>query len=486
MQQNQSWAILGLQKTSLLRAFLGQHRVVPALPSGIWPFLSNLEPPKAPDSGIAFVSFAYQQRRTIPTGGAFYDYSARYGAVREEDKVTLRESIPICHPRTGAALDTNLLETLAKSLAIDHLLDLPLVVLSNGQTRRAAIMRQLLLEPEVLILDEPLTGLDIKQRPSLLEFLHGLHRRKDPWILLGLRRQDPLPDWVTHVAYAQDNNVISGHRTSDSVRPFFRADRSSTKRVPDALAPERPTKHFSPPGAAVTGNPLIQIRGLNIQYENRKILSELDWTIREGERWHLTGPNGSGKTTLLSVLTGDHPQSYTQKNLVLFGKPRRQLALSQIHSRIGICSPEIFNAFPRRSGPEGLTVRDAIGTGFESIFSFRPRTPEQERRIDEVLQKFKGALSNDFDADVHFGSLSHGEQSFVLFLRAIINEPPLLILDEVFSGMPGEMITVTKEFLRTGLKHEQSVVFVSHWDEELPWPTEVRRLVLGDNNCDHR
>lgn len=125
------------------------HRIAPPPLNGVFPFLSEFDPPRDPYSSVRMVSFAY--RRQLSSDGGFYDYSARYGAVREEDRVTLRESI------LKDAGDVRLLEELSKNLELLDKLDLPLVALSNGQTRRASVLRQLLLTPNVLLLDEPLS-----------------------------------------------------------------------------------------------------------------------------------------------------------------------------------------------------------------------------------------------------------------------------------------------------------------------------------------
>jgi ABC-type molybdenum transport system ATPase subunit/photorepair protein PhrA len=169
--------------------------------------------------------------------------------------------------------------------------------------------------------------------------------------------------------------------------------------------------------------------------------------------------------------------------LTLFGKPRRKLATSTIQQNIGLVSPEIFNAFPRRIGPgSALSLREAIATGFDSTFSYRPRTKAQDLAIDILLAYFDTcfAVSPAIDDAVPFAGLSIGEQSLALLLRALVGRPKLLLLDEVFAGMDDHQVTLAKQYVREELKPEQAVVFISHWDEEIPWSgSELKQLRLG-------
>lgn len=121
---------------------LGHTRISPPPPAGLYPFLTAAQ--RDPHDLIAHVSFVPQR---LATGGAFYDFTARYGAVREQDRVTLREWLQVVD------------DTLAEALDLRHLLDLPLVALSNGQTRRARILRALMRTPppQILLLTEPLS-----------------------------------------------------------------------------------------------------------------------------------------------------------------------------------------------------------------------------------------------------------------------------------------------------------------------------------------
>ncbi|EGF96933.1 uncharacterized protein MELLADRAFT_114729, partial [Melampsora larici-populina 98AG31] len=177
----------------------------------------------------------------------------------------------------------------------------------------------------------------------------------------------------------------------------------------------------------------------------------------------------SGKSTLLSLILGDHPRSFTE-DLHLFGRPRAGQATSQIQSNIGHVSPEIFHAFPRQTGPSSLTALDCIITGFESVFSYRSIDSTQSTRLDELLKEFDyPELLNPSFLNKPFNELSNGEQSLILLLRSLINEPSLLILDEPFAGMDDESLQKSKDYLNFKLKDWQSLIFVSHqFGVELP------------------
>ena len=122
---------------------MGHLRVSPPPPGGIFPLLEGRDIHEC----VSLVSFITRPRSG--SGGAFYDYTARYGALRDEDKITLRKSLNLSSSRTER------LDSLAQQLELEHLLDLPLVALSNGQTRRAKILEALLESPKFLVLDEP-------------------------------------------------------------------------------------------------------------------------------------------------------------------------------------------------------------------------------------------------------------------------------------------------------------------------------------------
>ena len=157
--------------------------------------------------------------------------------------------------------------------------------------------------------------------------------------------------------------------------------------------------------------------------------------------------------------------------------------------------PEVAAAFPRRLGARALSVRDAIATGFEGTFAYRPRTPGQEKRVDELLIALgparwaaegaaEGEELTEAFAKRAFAELSAGEQSVVLLMRALASRAPLIILDEVFAGMDARMIAAARAYLRHDLDASQAVVFVTHWEEEVPWDSSAtQKLRLEDGHA---
>lgn len=248
---------------------------------------------------------------------------------------------------------------------------------------------------------------------------------------------------------------------------------------------------------------------------------DVNLDLHPGSRTILVGDNGSGKTTLLSLLLGDHPQSYAfeSSHLSLFGNGRSDFsnATALLARRTGHLSPELFNAFPRKALERGgLSVVDAVGSGFESIFTRRKRTGKQDERVYRLLGLFADlirtpdgdaiatGLGQDGDGEGGvralgeraFSELSHGSQALVLLLRAVVHQPRLLVLDEPFQGMDGRQVSRARAFLdeagsredgwAVGAEEEEremdrrkrkemAMVVVSHYEEE--WPAGCGRLV---------
>ncbi|KAJ3508311.1 hypothetical protein NLJ89_g5826 [Agrocybe chaxingu] len=124
-----------------------------------------------------------------------------------------------------------------------------------------------------------------------------------------------------------------------------------------------------------------------------------------------------------------------------------------------------------------------------SLFSHLPRNPN-------TIPKFPPNKTLTF-AQKPFTSLPPGEQRLVLLMRALVGRPPVVLLDEVWSGMDDGMVRAARAYLRgespgggvdgkngrqgiRGVDDTQAVIVITHWEEEVPWEgEEVRRFKLG-------
>ncbi|KAF5354357.1 hypothetical protein D9758_010757 [Tetrapyrgos nigripes] len=514
VREGESWAIVGSgsgEKSALFRMLLGHLRISPhpRPPGGLFPFLS--ETGADPLQSISIVSFGHRRRNS----GDFYDYSARYGAVQEEDRITLRQNMfPETLPREKMPYEEDtpeeerpmhlsqeerkVFDDLVDKMGLEPFLDIPMIALSNGQTRRARILKAIMAKPkpELLLLDEPLTGLDVKARPKLLDVLRTLHQARSPRVMMGIRTQDAVPEWITHVAFVKNGRISTGEKAQ--VLQAASEHSQPVLEVPPSSSPGKSTR---------AGEVVADLKNVKVQYEQRKVLKDINWQIREGDRWHLQGENGSGKTTLLSLLTGDHPQSYTQiasnnSHFHIFGKARSRIPTPQLQSMIGVLSPEIFDAFPRRPH---MTVWDVVGTGFDGGYvpkgekrvgtGVMSSLTEEDieyrvKRVEQVLEHLgpeawareRKEIDPDFvepDVDVKkakpfaerlFVDLSIGEKRMVLLMRALVSHAKLILLDEVWSGLDESMVRASRRYLRSGgVREDQAVVVITHWEEEVPW-----------------
>lgn len=169
----------------------------------------------------------------------------------EEDKITLRDSLE-------ASLGPNehsLFEKLTEQLGLKPLLDLPLVTLSNGQMRRARVVKSILDQPELLLLDEPLAGLDASSRKAMSEALQQLHHDRSPRIILGLRKGEDIPSWITHVLEINGRAAMPRSVTQAAGLTF-----KSLR--------EEPRKDIE----RKVGKLLVDMQDVNVTYGDRKVI----------------------------------------------------------------------------------------------------------------------------------------------------------------------------------------------------------------------
>jgi len=334
---------------------------------------------------------------------------------------------------------------------LDHLFDKPLVQLSNGENKRLQLVKSVLRGPDWLILDNPFLGLDVEGREILANCLEKLRENSIQFILIN--SPAALPACVNRVIYLDNGRVtwegpVTRYESASRVSQFT-FDRS---KMDDLITS---AQVFEPHQQAV------HLRNVTIQYGEKVILSNITWEVKSGDRWALSGPNGAGKSTLLSLITADNPQAYSQ-DIILFDRKRGTgESIWDIKKRIGYVSPELHVYF-REPG----NVFNVVGSGlFDTLGVYKKITEAQKNRIDLCLDVFGiSHLSHRM-----FQQISTGEQRMVLLARALVKNPPLLILDEPCQGLDEEQIQRVKEILNYICSNTQTtLIYVSHYASDIP------------------
>ncbi|HOP63815.1 MAG TPA: ATP-binding cassette domain-containing protein [Spirochaetota bacterium] len=205
---------------------------------------------------------------------------------------------------------------------------------------------------------------------------------------------------------------------------------------------------------------MIKLEGvsLDIYGSSRRILNSIDWHIEDGECWVLFGRNGSGKTKLLEIITGYIFPS--EGNVSRFGCGQYGSDIRELRRRIGYISSVVRDMFSSNE-----RVIDAVVSGlYASIGLYRKPALADLDKAAELIKK-TGLAGREYDVISH---LSDGEKQKILMLRALINDPDLLILDEPATGLD---IVAREEFLESlddiTKEREHSVIYVTHHVEEI-------------------
>lgn len=353
------------------------------------------------------------------------------------------------------------LEKVVKLLHLEYLLDKSLLKLSNGETRRLALALGLMRQPRLYLMDQPMTGLDVKSRQEFGDFLKVLITEGVHVILTTSANE--IPEGITHVGRLNQSGICESWRSSDYhltdkqvSQPSW--DWDQLNRLLPKNQPQRET--------------IIKLESVSIGYGQKQILKDLNWEVKRGECWLLKGANGSGKSTLISLLIGENPQAYSQ-NIWLFGRKRGSgESIWDVKRPTGFVAPELGRYFPLNQ-----TCRKVILSGlFDTMGLFKKVTPEQEALASEWMKLFQ--LENL--AEIPLNRLSLEQQRWTLLARALIKMPELLILDEASQGMDEFQRRLFRSTVEKITEFSEiTLIYVSHYSEDIP--SKVNKILdLGD------
>ncbi len=428
----------------------GKSRLVDII-TGRWPLLLNevkydFSPLKS--------RMAYENIQYIAFRDSYGDADGNYYYQQRWNTHSLDE-FPLVRDLLSEASDEEWKKSLYGLFGVEAMLDKQIVLLSSGELRKFQLVKALLSGPRVLVMDNPFIGLDAGTRGLLHSLLEKLVCVTDLQVILILSKTDEIPTFVTHVVPVE--NLVCGEKRT---RAEYMA---ACRPVPERMLSEEKERRIMelPCPALLHTDNVVELKKVSIRYGAYTILENLDWTVKCGEMWALSGDNGSGKSTLLGLVCADNPQSYAC-DISLFGKKRGSgESIWEIKKHIGYVSPEMHRAYLKN-----LPAIDIVASGLHDSVGLYKRPQPGQLAVCRWWMDIFGIANLE---SRNFLQLSSGEQRLVLLARAFVKDPELLVLDEPLHGLDLYNRRLVKDIIeafcrRTG----KTLIMVTHYREELP------------------
>lgn len=332
-----------------------------------------------------------------------------------------------------------------------------LSTMSSGEQRQAVLQYLLAQHPSHVILDDVFANFDAHSRHAIELQLSQLVNSVC-FIQFFYRTVDLLP-CMTHVVLVQHGQPIEIVRKD----AFVLNHATQTVKEPDFILP-----HMLFADSQLT-NPIVKLANIRVSYNGKQVINDLNWTIRKGEFWQLAGENGSGKSTLLSMICGDNPKAYGQ-DVYLFGYKRGSgESIWDIKRHIGYFAPDLLQQFTRPESTENMII-----SGFNDSIGLYKEPTDLQRKIARMWMQQLGENFNKRN----FRELTSGQQRMVMVARALVKQPPLLILDEPTVELDDENTALFLSMIHAiAATKRTAIVYVSHRYESNLKPSHILTLV---------
>jgi ribosome-dependent ATPase len=320
----------------------------------------------------------------------------------------------------GAAERRRRIDDLTHSTGLDPFLARPAGKLSGGMKQKLGLCCALIHDPDLLILDEPTTGVDPLARAQfwdLIERLRGYRPGMSVIVATAYMEEAERFDWLV----AMDAGRVLATGTPQELRS--RAGSQSLEAAFIALLPEEKRRghkpiEITPLDSGEEVDIAIEAKDLTMRFGDFVAVDHVSFRIRRGEIFGFLGSNGCGKTTTMKMLTGLLPA--TEGRAWLFGKPvdPRDMAIRQ---RVGYMS-QAFSLYSELTVRQNLVLHARL---------FRVPEAEVPARVDEMVERF--GLNDALDMLPE--KLPLGIRQRLSLAVAMVHKPELLILDEPTSGV---------------------------------------------------
>ena len=364
--------------------------------------------------------------------------------------------------------------------------------LSGGQTHLLALAGVLSLQPEVLILDEPIAQLDPGHADRIYAVLRRLNREYGKTILVIEHHTEYIADYCKHVLLLKDGRVQWMLPTDDALQRVEELQRCNifppqvtiaahrlrqagelqADRLPTTVEEGRAAFAARPGVRTCTvlsqppaGEPVVQFRDVTVRYRSvkgapRTVFSGLDLTVRRGDKIALIGSNGAGKSTLMKLMVGLLKPA--GGDVLLNGKSLHDGGPEGLGRQVSMVY----------QNPEDMFIQDSIQADIAYAMEARG-LPDARSRTDALLERFRLTALRDRDGRL----LSGGQMRRASLAIGIALDPGILLLDEPTANLD---IATRKEIMRTldDMKQITETVVIATHDMQLVCEWAERIVVL--------
>jgi ribosome-dependent ATPase len=290
--------------------------------------------------------------------------------------------------------------------------------LSGGMKQKLGLCCALIHEPDLLILDEPTTGVDPLSRRRFWELIDDVRRQRPQLTLLVATAYMEEAEQFEHCLMLDGGKLIAAGLSHElkAVTPGGKLDEAFTHFQGDTGHDNQPL--LIPPRTNATADIAIEAHNLTLRFGDFTAVDKVSFAIGRGEIFGFLGSNGCGKTTTMKVLTGLIPAS--EGSATLLGNPVNAKDLAT-RKRVGFMS-QSFSLYGELSVRQNLDLHARL---------FDLPKADSAQRIDELIQRFNlGSVAHQPS-----GALPLGLRQRLSLAVAVLHRPEVLILDEPTSGV---------------------------------------------------
>jgi len=311
------------------------------------------------------------------------------------------------------------IELLLQSTGLLNFKDRPAGKLSGGMKQKLGLCCALIHDPDLLILDEPTTGVDPLSRKQFWTLIDHIRQNRSNMSVLVATAYMEEAEEFDHIIAMDDGEILFRGT------PFELKEKTDTDNLDEAfiaLLPEEKSRGHEklvvPKYEDKNEDYAIVAEGLTKKFGDFIAVDSVSFKIRKGEIFGFLGSNGCGKTTTMKMLTGLLPQS--EGEAWLFGKLANSGDI-EIRNNVGYMT-QAFSLYTELSVYQNLLLHAQL---------FHIPKEKIQKRIKEMLERF---YLNDY-RDVNASNLPLGIRQRLSLAVAVIHKPQMLILDEPTSGV---------------------------------------------------